>query len=103
MKKNSFPPPSYNERHGYNDLYLDSLDDDDMGESKKNIIGALAAGIVGHAATIVLYSVIINGLLSIARESRLFDWQISFRNLVTAVFLVQALRIWDRAIRSRQR
>jgi hypothetical protein len=100
MKKKSFPPPSYNERHGYDDLYLDSLDDDD--ESKKNIAGSLAVGLIGHAATILLYSVIINGLLSIGRESRVFDWQISFRNLVTAVFLVQALRIWDRAIRSRQ-
>lgn len=100
MKKNSFPPPSYNERHGYDDLYSDSLDDE--GESKKSIAGALAVGLIGHAATILLYSVIINGLLSIARESRVFDWQISFRNLVTAVFLVQALRIWDRAIRSRQ-
>ena len=100
MKKNSFPPPSYNERHGYDDLYSDSLDDED--ESKKSIAGALAVGFIGHAATILLYSVIINGLLSIARESRVFDWQISFRNLVTAVFLVQALRIWDRAIRSRQ-
>lgn len=100
MKKKSFPPPSYNERHGY-DLYDDTEDDDD--ESKKNIAGALAVGLIGHAATILLYSVIINGLLSIGRESRVFDWQISFRNLVTAVFLVQALRIWDRAIRSRQR
>ena len=87
--------------HGYDDLYLDAEDDGD--ESRKSVAVALFAGIVGHAATIVLYSVIINGLLSIARESRLFDWQISFRNLLTAVFLVQALRIWDRAIRSRQR
>lgn len=101
MKKKSFPPPSYNERHGYDDLYLDSLDDD-IDESNKNIAGAIAVGLIGHAATILLYSVIINGLLSIARESRVLDWQISFRNLVTAVFLVQALRIWDRAIRSRQ-
>jgi hypothetical protein len=100
MKKKSFPPPSYNERHGYNDLYMDSLDDEE--ESRKNIVGELAAGIIGHAATILLYSVIINGLISIARESRVFDWQISFRNLITAVFLVQALRIWDRAIRSRR-
>jgi hypothetical protein len=100
MKKKSFPPPSYNERHGYNDLYMDSLDDEE--ESRKNIVGTLVAGIIGHAATILLYSVIINGLLSIARESRVFDWQISFRNLITAVFLVQALRIWDRAIRSRR-
>lgn len=100
MKKNPFPPPSYNAMRGY-DLYEESTDDGD--ESKKNIAGALAVGLIGHAATILLYSVIINGLLSIARESRVFDWQISFRNLVTAVFLVQALRIWDRAIRSRQR
>jgi hypothetical protein len=82
-------------------LYSDSLDDD-IDESSKNIAGAIAVGLIGHAATILLYSVIINGLLSIARESRVLDWQISFRNLVTAVFLVQALRIWDRAIRSRQ-
>jgi len=99
MKKNSFPPPSYNERHGY-DLYDD---DDDEIESKASVFAALLTGLLGHAATILLYSVIINGLLSIGRESRLFDWQISFRNLITAVFLVQALRIWDRAIRSRQR
>jgi hypothetical protein len=100
MKKKSFPPPSYNERHGYNDLYMDSLDDEK--EVKENVFGALAIGIIGHAATILLYSVIINGLISIARESRVFDWHISFRNLITAVFLVQALRIWDRAIRSRR-
>jgi hypothetical protein len=100
MKKNSFPPPSYNERHGY-DLYDEVTDDDD--ESKPKLAAALLTGLVGHAATILLYSVIINGLISIAQESRVFDWQISFRNLVTAVFLVQALRIWDRAIRSRQR
>jgi hypothetical protein len=100
MKKNSFPPPSYNERHGY-DLYDDNTYDDD--ESGENVAVALLTGLLGHAATILLYSVIINGLFSIARESRVFDWQISFRNLVTAVFLVQALRIWDRAIRSRQR
>lgn len=100
MKNKSFPPPSYKERHGYIDLY----DDDDMGKKPKKIVtGALALGIIGHAVTVVLYSVIINGLLSIARESRVLDWQISFLNLVTAVFLVQALRIWDRAIRSRQR
>jgi len=101
MKKKSFPPPSYNERHGYNDLYMDSLDDSE--EVKENVFGALAIGIIGHAATILLYSVIINGLFSIARESRVIDWKISFGDLITAVFLVQALRIWDRAIRSRQR
>jgi hypothetical protein len=100
MKKHSFPPPSYNERRGY-DLYDEVTDEDD--DSKPNLIAALLTGLIGHAATILLYSVIINGLLSIARESRAFDWQISFRNLVTAVFLVQSLRIWDRAIRSRQR
>jgi len=99
MKKKSFPPPSYNERHGY-DLYDDT---EEVDESKANLFAALLTGLLGHAATILLYSVIINGLLSIGRESRVFDWQISFRNLVTAVFLVQALRIWDRAIRSRQR
>jgi hypothetical protein len=98
MKKKSFPPPSYNERHGY-DLYDDT---EEVDESKANLFAALLTGLLGHAATILLYSVIINGLLSIGRESRVFDWQISFRNLVTAVFLVQALRIWDRAIRSRQ-
>jgi hypothetical protein len=99
MKKKSFPPPSYNERHGY-DLYDDA---DEVDESKANLFAALLTGLLGHAATILLYSVIINGLISIGRESRVFDWQISFRNLITAVFLVQALRIWDRAIRSRQR
>jgi hypothetical protein len=98
MKKKSFPPPSYNERHGY-DLYDDT---EEVDESKANLFAALLTGLLGHAATILLYSVIINGLLSIARESRVFDWQISFRNLITAVFLVQALRIWDRAIRSRR-
>jgi hypothetical protein len=100
MKKNSFPPPSHNERRGY-DLYDDDTYEDD--ESKANIVVALLTGILGHAATILLYSVIINGLFSIARESRVIDWQISFGDLITAVFLVQALRIWDRAIRSRQR
>jgi hypothetical protein len=98
MKKKSFPPPSYNERHGY-DLYDDT---EEVDESKANLFAALLTGLLGHAATILLYSVIINGLLSIGRESRVFDWQISFRNLITAVFLVQALRIWDRAIRSRR-
>jgi hypothetical protein len=101
MKKNSFPPPSYNERRGY-DLY-DEVTGEDDDESKPNVAAALLTGLVGHAATILLYSAIISGLFSIARESRIFDWQISFRNLVTAVFLVQSLRIWDRAIRSRQR
>jgi hypothetical protein len=99
MKKNSFPPPSHNERRGY-DLYDEVTGEDD--EPKPNMAAALMTGLLGHAATIVVYSVIINGLLSIARESRAFDWQISFRNLVTAVFLVQSLRIWDRAIRSRR-
>ncbi len=99
MKKKSFPPPSYNERHGY-DLYDD---DDEVDESKANLFAALLTGLLGHAATILLYSVIINGLFSIARESRVIDWKISFGDLITAVFLVQALRIWDRAIRSRQR
>jgi hypothetical protein len=100
MKKHSFPPPSYKERSGY-DLYDEVTGEDD--ELKPNLIAALMVGLIGHAATIVVYSVIINGLLVIARESRAFDWQISFRNLVTAVFLVQSLRIWDRAIRSRRR
>ena len=99
MKKNSFPPPSYNERHGY-DLYDEVTGEDD--ESEPNVAVALLTGLVGHAATILLYSVIISGLFSRARESRVFNWQISFRNLVTAVFLVQSLRIWDRAIRSRR-
>jgi len=97
MKKNSFPPPSYKERRGY-DLY----DDDDEVESRASVFAALLTGLLGHAATILLYSVIINGLFSIARESRVIDWQISFGDLITAVFLVQALRIWDRAIRSRR-
>ena len=100
MKKSPFPPPSNKQRHGYNDLYEE--DEYDGAEVKRNLAGALAVGLIGHAATILLYSVIINGLLSIAKESRVLDWQISFRNLVTGVFLVQALRIWDRAIRSRQ-
>ena len=99
MKNKSFPPPSYNERHGYNDLY----DDDEVDESRGSVFAALLTGLLGHAATILLYSVIINGLISIARESRVIDWKISFGDLITAVFLVQALRIWDRAIRSRQR
>lgn len=100
MKNNPFPPPSSKKRYGYNDLYEE--DEYDGVESKRSVSVALAAGLLGHAVTILLYSAIINGLLSIARESRVLDWQISFRNLVTGVFLVQALRIWDRAIRSRQ-
>lgn len=103
MNKQSFPPPSDNKRHGY-DLYDDEHEDEKAGsEAKKNVVGALLAGILGHAATIVLYSVLINGLLLIAKESRVIDWELSFVELLSAVFLVQALRIWDRAMNSRRR
>ena len=95
MKKSPFPPPSNKDSRGY-DLY-------DEIEADKNMVGALLVGIIGHAATIVLYSVLINGLLLIAKESRVIDWELSFVELLSAVFLVQALRIWDRAIHSRRR
>ncbi len=84
-KTNSFPPPS-TEKEGTVVIRA----------------SAVFSGLVVFVIVALLYSVILNGLYTIAENGGVVDWSLSFVDIFLAVLFVQFIRVLDSAWKRRQ-
>ena len=80
--KAPLPPPS-------------SKNDLDLSDEATQVI----AGAVGFVLMTVIYTLASGALISIANSTGLFSWSPGYKNLLSAIALINFIRLWDRGIR----